>query len=267
MINTWQITIRSALVTAGCLVGGLVVGVLTGSLVHFGLPDGITETTRAGIAALPALAITIASGAIWGRAMDWVLRTGLSRKMALAGGLSFGPAVILAGFGLGMLETVVVARAVEPQLPLHLLFTVLFVPASFIVAAAGGLGLGFALGDGLLARRLALAAGLAGAGAFLIVDLLMDAMGWRVGAPGAAERFTMVTVLAVGALAAALAGGGVIGALLAHRLYGIPAGSAARIISQAPTAARGLSFVDPGPPSGLSLPKTKEDDSAHGNSS
>ncbi|RPI87709.1 MAG: hypothetical protein EHM41_04010 [Chloroflexi bacterium] len=44
--------------------------------------------------------------------------------------------------------------------------------------------------------------------------MTMQAMGWVVGAPGAVERATMITVMFSGDLAAALAGGAVIGALL-----------------------------------------------------
>jgi hypothetical protein len=42
-----------------------------------------------------------------------------------------------------------------------------------------------------------------------VVNLLMEAAGWVVGAPGAAERATMLTVMFAGNLGAALAGGAV----------------------------------------------------------
>jgi len=76
-----------------------------------------------------------------------------------------------------------------------------------LVAGAGGLALGIAL------CSWSLAAGLA----FLAADLTMDALGWRVGAPGAAERATMITVLLVSSLGAALAGGAAIGLLLSQK--------------------------------------------------
>ena len=53
--------------------------------------------------------------------------------------------------------------------------------------------------------------GLAATVMFLVVNLLMESLGWVVVAPRAAERFTMLTVLLVSDLAAALAGGAVIG--------------------------------------------------------
>jgi hypothetical protein len=45
----------------------------------------------------------------------------------------------------------------------------------------------------------------------------MEALGWVVGGPGAAERTTMLTVLFVGDAAAAFAAGAVLGMTLAQR--------------------------------------------------
>ena len=46
----------------------------------------------------------------------------------------------------------------------------------------------------------------------------MESLGWVVGAPGAAARATMITVLAAGNLGAALVGGGVLGAMLRQQV-------------------------------------------------
>ena len=51
----------------------------------------------------------------------------------------------------------------------------------------------------------------------LAVNLGMEALGWQVGGPGAAERATMLTVLFVSNLGAALAGGAMLGMTLAQR--------------------------------------------------
>jgi hypothetical protein len=59
--------------------------------------------------------------------------------------------------------------------------------------------------------------GLVAAAVFLVVNLLMEGAGWVVGAPRAAERFTMLTVMFVGNLAAALAGGALLGWQLHRR--------------------------------------------------
>jgi hypothetical protein len=67
------------------------------------------------------------------------------------------------------------------------------------------------LRDAALAISLLWRVGLAAALAFLAVNLAMEAAGWVVGGPRAAERFTMLTVMFAGDLGAALAGGAVLG--------------------------------------------------------
>ncbi|MBI3741926.1 MAG: hypothetical protein HY257_09255, partial [Chloroflexi bacterium] len=101
--------------------------------------------------------------------------------------------------------------------PIHNVFTLLFVPAAAIIVGVGGFALGIGTGDRIVARKLLLRCALAGGLAFLIVNLTMDALGWRVGAPNAAERATMLTTAFLGNFAAALAGGGVIGKTLAEK--------------------------------------------------
>jgi hypothetical protein len=64
--------------------------------------------------------------------------------------------------------------------------------------------------------RLAANAGAAALLTFLAVDLLMYALGWRVGAPNAGRRATMLVVTALSASAAAIAAGGAIGARLSR---------------------------------------------------
>ncbi|MDX1616803.1 MAG: hypothetical protein R3300_21020 [Candidatus Promineifilaceae bacterium] len=49
--------------------------------------------------------------------------------------------------------------------------------------------------------------------AFLVVNLVMETLGWVVGAPGAAARYTMLTVMFAGNLGAALAYSGTFSSL------------------------------------------------------
>jgi MFS family permease len=214
MSNTSRIALCSALVSALALVGGLLLGVVVGFITFETLPGHMPEASKAGLAAIPALVGTFAGGAIWGRVMARLADREEARRMVWAGALGYGLAVILAGIGLSALEMAIVERGGGPALPVHVVFTILFVPAASFVAAVGGLALGIALRNWSLAGRLGLFGGLAAGVAFLVVNLLMDSLGWRVGAPGAAERFTMLTVMFTGNLAAALAGGAVIGVLL-----------------------------------------------------
>ena len=76
------------------------------------------------------------------------------------------------------------------------------------------LALGWALGRSRAARALALRVGLTAALAFLAVNLGMEALGWQIGAPGAEERGTMITVLIVSNVGAALAGGALVGMIV-----------------------------------------------------
>jgi hypothetical protein len=64
---------------------------------------------------------------------------------------------------------------------------------------------------------MAVRVGLASAAAFLVINLAMEAAGWVVGAPRAAERFTMLSVMFAGMIGAALTGGSVLGWTLAKR--------------------------------------------------
>src|SRR5581483_10974522 len=127
---------------------------------------------------------------------------------------SFGSSVLAVVVLLTVLEQIIVEQGKGPPLPLHNVFTLLFVPAAALTAGLGGFALGLATRDRAFAARLGLWSGLAGGAAFLVVNGLLDALGFRVGAPGAAERATMVSTALLGSLAAAAAGGALIGTAL-----------------------------------------------------
>jgi hypothetical protein len=88
---------------------------------------------------------------------------------------------------------------------------------TFLVATLGGSAILLVSGDRTQWFRSALATGLAASLSFLIVDLVLDILGMRVGAPGAAERVTMLTVAFLGSAAAAFWGGAVLGRTLSKR--------------------------------------------------
>lgn len=212
-LNVRQIALRSALATALFLFGGLLLGFVAASGFSQ-LPMHVPDSIQMLVSMAIILSILLAAGAAWGRAMARLSRAGEPRRMAKAGALSFGPALVLSALVLSSLEVAIIERGDGTSLPIHVVFTLLFVPAVFVVAGAGGLALGIAQGDWRFAWRCALSSGLAGSAAFLLVNLGMDQLGWRVGAPGAAERATMLTVMMAGSLGAALAGGGAIGGTL-----------------------------------------------------
>lgn len=205
---------QSALATAASLLGGMLIGFAAGSAVH-GLPFDLPDQTRVALASLPALAGILGGGSLWGFLLARIHAAPAPGRMAAAGAISFGPAMLVTAILLSTLEVAIVERGGGPDLPVHVVFSLLFVPASFLVTGIGSSAMGAAAAGGRPSLRVVWMCGLAGAGAFLGVDLLMDLLGWRVGAPGAAARATMLTVMFLGSLAAALAGGAALGVQLA----------------------------------------------------
>jgi hypothetical protein len=202
--------LAGALGTAITLLGGVALGFGAGQLVTNALPVHLHDPVQIGLSATVGLALLALGGALWGVWMGLLAGYPAHRRMAWAGALGFGPitvllAVLLLLFELSGLERYALA------LPVHRLFTILFVPTAFLIAGVGSLAIGLGLNDPRLAWRMAWRAGLAGAVTFLIVNLILDALGWRVGGPNAEERATMLTVMFSGDLAAALTAGAIVG--------------------------------------------------------
>lgn len=111
----------------------------------------------------------------------------------------------------GVLLGIVVGNLVFNLMPGHSLTnpSPVAVAVAAIPALAGSIGLG--LRNRPLAWHLLWQVGLVAVLAFLVVNLLMESSGWVVGAPRAAERFTLLTVMSVSNFGAALAGGAVMG--------------------------------------------------------
>lgn len=205
--------LRAAIATALLPSGGLIAGVALGDLVFAGLTAHTAAPLRVTLAATPALAgITLGSG-LWGMYIERLSGLGRSRRMALAGILGFVPMTFGLAVALQLIEPLAV-KAAGPAIPIHRLFTLLFVPTAFLVGASMSFAIASTLRDWRSGRRLAILGGLAAAVAFLLIDLAMEAAGWKVGAPGAARRLTMLTVAFVGAIGAGFATGLVIGSAL-----------------------------------------------------
>jgi hypothetical protein len=102
--------------------------------------------------------------------------------MAWAGVLGFVPITLVLGIGLQLLEPIAIQRFGE-QIPLHRLFTLLFVPTALLIAGTGSLALGVGLRNRQLAWTLAWRVGLVAALVFLVINLFMEAMGWQVARP------------------------------------------------------------------------------------
>jgi len=201
-----------AWLAAAYLAGGLLLGL--GAAVGLEeVPVHVPQGTRPVVGAIVLLVVLMVAGAGWGRQLARRAGSTALGRAGRAGALSFGPITLGVGIALALLERV--SGEFGPGLPEHVLYGILFVPAVLCVTAVTAGAVGAALG--VPARQLAAQAGLAAAGAFLVAALLMDAAGWRVGAPGAAARATMLVVTMVGNAAAALAGGAVVGGRVLYR--------------------------------------------------
>jgi hypothetical protein len=213
-----RMALRGAGLTVLSLFGGLLLGVVVGNVVFSVLPGhSVTNPNPLHIllAALPALAGFVAGSALWGVLVGRMAAAADRRRMAVSGMLGFAPITLGLGVVLQVLEPIAVERF-GAQVPVHRLFTLFFVPTAFLIAGISAWAIGLGLKDRLLAWKLWWRVGLAAALGFAAVNLVMETQGWIVGGPRAAERFTMLTVLFVGNLGAALAGGAVIGIMLAH---------------------------------------------------
>ncbi len=211
-----RVFLLSGLATAFCLIDGMLLGGVLGAIVNERLPGHQTDVVNIILSAIPAFGGVIAGGAAWGWAISRITLAGNGARMAWAGAIGFGPTAILVALALTFFENLIVEQHQGPQLPIHNVFTMLFVPAAMIVAGIGGLAIG--IGARLKQpTRLAMMSALGGGIAFLAVNLLMDTLGWRVGAPGAAERATMLTTFFSGSFAAAVVGGGGIVVMLGSK--------------------------------------------------
>jgi hypothetical protein len=205
-----RIIILCALATMFALVGGLVAAILIGGLVHGTLSALISEDSSNAVAAIIALACVLATGGVWGYALARIMQSRATRRMTIVGALGYGPPLIAVGIALAMLEVEIIERVALPSVPAHLIYTVLFVPATFVVASVGALAISIAT-EKSGRVRLVFGAGLAAAIAFLVVNVTMDWFGWRVGALLAEQRATMLVVTFIASAAASLAGGAMIG--------------------------------------------------------
>ena len=206
-----HLILASAVVTAVCLMGGVIGGVGIVTLVDR-LPFHAPDQTLVLLAMIPIFG----GGALWGYFLTRIHGLPNRKRASIAGSLSFGFGVIGAANLLGDLERVLVEGHRLPAVPIHVIFTLLFVPATFLVATIGCSAILLGNGNRTNWFRSALMTGLAASLSFLIMDLLLDTLGMRVGAPRAAERFTMLTVAFLSSAVAAFSGGAMLGRFLSR---------------------------------------------------
>jgi hypothetical protein len=210
--------IYGAIVTIFALFGGLLLGVIVGNII-FELTPGHTfqplDPIQIVLPAGFALSGFFAGGAAWGVLMGRLAHATDRGRMAIAGALGFAPITLALAILLQAIEPIALEQ-LGAVIPLHRLFTLLFVPTAFLISGVSAWAIGIGLRAKPLAQSLLWRVGLAAAIAFLIINLVLDLAGYVVGAPHAAERFMMLTVMFVGDLGAAIVGGAVMGQILSN---------------------------------------------------
>lgn len=214
-----KILIQSALLTAFTLFGGLLLGTAVGFWVFEALPGHSIvspDAVHISLAALPAFVGFIGGSAAWGVGLGRMAGSAETRRMALAGMLGFAPITLVLGIGLSAVEPFVIEQ-IGALFSIPRIFTLMFVPSAFLIAGVSAWAVGRGLRSQPLAQSLLWRVGGAAALAFLVINLGMEFSGWVVGGPNAAERYTMLTVMFLGNLGAALVGGAVLGVCVTPR--------------------------------------------------
>jgi hypothetical protein len=153
-------------------------------------------------------------GGLWARSVIQSIAPVIALRSALTSGITFGILVFLSGYSLELVEQELFYSNRLNAPGVHFQFIGLFSAAIFLVVGITAT---------VMTARIAniKQAGLYGAItafisviAFIGVDLVMYLFGWRVGHIDFPERPTMTTVMGLGLLASALAGGTTIGVLI-----------------------------------------------------
>lgn len=200
-----RLTLAAAL--AGLwLPGSLVLTVATVMVVQQLLgPAFVIEETRGAVLLIGvAVAWLSLAGAYWLRRVARLAGLIATRRAMFLTAVVHAVLTIAAVFGLGHLELYFVEEG-HARIPLHNLFTLLFVPTVLICAALLCTCVALVLGARPLTGRLAWLGGLAAALTFLALNVLQDLLGRRVGGPDAGATATMITVALIGNLGAAIA--------------------------------------------------------------
>jgi hypothetical protein len=211
--NRLPLWTKAAGITGLNLSGGMLLGLVSGIAISQ-VPLHLPRIDENLIAAIAAISVFYLAGRRWTAQMLRLTKFEPNKRIVRAGGLSFAGSIIAAGLSLAGLEGLFVQLRLGPSMPIHMLFGGLFVPATFVVVAVVSAILGAAIRNARTGLSLALRSAPVAALAFLLVWLGMDRIGYRVGAPGAEERATMVTVMMLGSLGASLAGGAALGTAL-----------------------------------------------------
>jgi hypothetical protein len=164
------------------------------------------------LAFLPSYLI---AGGLWGRGLGRIAGYTQTGGFSIAGALGIA---LPTGGAIAVLTAIEhnLARFVREGMSVHIVFAIAFGLTALMLAGMGGFAIGVSLRNLQLTGQLALAGGGAGGLAFLVVNVVMDRLGFRVGAPLAEQRATMLVVAVLGLWATAIVGSVTIGHVLAQ---------------------------------------------------
>lgn len=185
------------------------------------LPSHITRRMENAGPLIPAVVLAIScivGGGLWGRRLARIVGVNEPTRLGWAGAIVYAPSLIAAVLLLNEGEKYFVEGPGQALMPVHVAFAILFTLAAAIVTALLGGALGIAMRNGRLTARLALFGGVTAGLTFLAADIVQHLLGRHVGGPNAAATATMVTVMLVGNILAAVAASAVIGALLKQHI-------------------------------------------------
>lgn len=150
----------------------------------------------------------------WGRGLGRVTHQTHPEHLAWAAAIAFAATTTIAVNRINHTEVILNRLLFQTKLPVHILFLYIFIAGNGAVVGVTGAALGVAKSDWKMTLKLGGMGIVVGALTFLIVFLIMELFGFRVGAPGAAERATMLTVMSIGIWSTALVGSGIFGRML-----------------------------------------------------
>ena len=183
------------------LPASLVVALLVGLLIGNANQD--SDALQA-VGVVVTFTLLLAGNALWARTFARIAGVGHARRFIFVAAIAQLVVTLASVLALGKVEEHFVVDG-NTTLPLHVLYTLLFVPATFICAFIVGVVCGVALGKRSSAWRMGLHGATAAALAFLALNVLQDMLGRRVGGPNAAATATMITVTLVCHAAASMA--------------------------------------------------------------
>ena len=206
--------LSSSLITGIGLAGGLAIGFLIANLTFESMNVHITGFLS-GLLGFVVLLIGLGGGgALWGYGIAILFGASHPRYVARKAAVGFSFSTVAVGIALELVFGLLSSLGSSSSLPIHHAFTVVFVPSAGVMASLLSHWLTRWMGFSDLSLRSVISIGLVSAVSFLVVNIIMLQLGWIIGAPGAAERMTMITVMLLSNLGAALAGGAAFGYVL-----------------------------------------------------